>query len=274
MSTHSHTLFNFTEKLLASPIMMGEDKHLSSFAVDSSFMRAFVYLLAGPWAGHNVGFLGRIAQDTDLPASVSKMVNGTRPEKMIQAGWSKSDQRIGVVRGYFFRDVLSKRGVSTFREETVSMLDKQGRMQSFNRHKESRLDFSSWKTSVYDMNNVIIVNLDREEFLSPAAFGDKTTLFDVAESGNGGTYTALAVLLAASCAGGARGEGDIDSTSPLVGSWAGDRVGIYTCDTNPALSDLTNVSASVRDVMMESNFGADFFMDDNGNIARAFGAEK
>lgn len=65
-----------------------------------------------------------------------------------------------------------------------------------------------------------IVNLDKRQYLHPHRFGDGLKLMEFAASGDG-VMCGLAVLLAD---GNGRGGGDLDSSDPLVGSWAGDRV--------------------------------------------------
>lgn len=67
-----------------------------------------------------------------------------------------------------------------------------------------------------------VVNLDKKEFLHPHKFGDGLKLLEFGCS-SVGTMTALAVLLSV---GNGRGGGDIESTSVIVGSWAGDRIAI------------------------------------------------
>ena len=65
-----------------------------------------------------------------------------------------------------------------------------------------------------------IVNLDKNQYIKPHDFGDGAKLMEFGLSGEG-VMAALAVLLAD---GNGRGGGDIRSDSPLVGSWAGDRI--------------------------------------------------
>ena len=65
----------------------------------------------------------------------------------------------------------------------------------------------------------LIVNLDKQEYLDPDAFGDGRTLLEFA-SGSSFVLTALAWLCAED-----NGKGDGDAPAdPLVGSWARDRV--------------------------------------------------
>lgn len=66
----------------------------------------------------------------------------------------------------------------------------------------------------------IVVNLDKEQYLSPHAFGDGAKLLEFGQSARGALF-GLAVLLAD---GNGRGGGDVDIDNPLVGSWAGDKI--------------------------------------------------
>lgn len=68
----------------------------------------------------------------------------------------------------------------------------------------------------------LVANLDKEEFLYPNHFGGDRQLREIALSSPGIT-AGLAALLAA---GNGKGSGDICSDSPLIGSWAGDRIAI------------------------------------------------
>lgn len=91
-----------------------------------------------------------------------------------------------------------------------------------------------------------IANFDKHEYIHPHRLGDGLKLMEFGLSANG-TMTGLAILLAASNKGGARGGGDLhpwvgdygdDRVTPVdeayanllmqhvVGRWAGDRIGI------------------------------------------------
>lgn len=64
------------------------------------------------------------------------------------------------------------------------------------------------------------VNLDKKQVLDPHEFNDGAKLMEFASS-SCGMLRALAILLAD---GNGRGGGDLHSSDPLVGSWAGDRI--------------------------------------------------
>lgn len=65
-----------------------------------------------------------------------------------------------------------------------------------------------------------VVNLDKKEYLHPHKFDEGMKLMEFG-CNRQGTLMALAVLLAD---GNGRGGGDLGSNSPVVGSWAGDRI--------------------------------------------------
>jgi hypothetical protein len=65
-----------------------------------------------------------------------------------------------------------------------------------------------------------IVNIDKKQYLHPRKFDDGLKLCEFGNS-RGGTMLALAALLAVD---NNRGGGDIRSSDPLLGSWAGDRI--------------------------------------------------
>ena len=66
----------------------------------------------------------------------------------------------------------------------------------------------------------MIANLDKSEFLCPHKFGQGLKLMEFSGAGHS-IMQALAVLLAD---GNGRGGGDLRTDSPLIGSWAGDRI--------------------------------------------------
>jgi hypothetical protein len=65
-----------------------------------------------------------------------------------------------------------------------------------------------------------VANLDKKQYLHPHRCGDGLKLMEFGLS-SCGTLSALAILLAD---GNGRGGGDLRSTNPIIGSWAGDRI--------------------------------------------------
>jgi hypothetical protein len=65
-----------------------------------------------------------------------------------------------------------------------------------------------------------VVNTTKGEFLNPHAFGSGLKLMEFTSDGMS-VMQGLGVLLAD---GNGRGGGDLNSDSPLIGSWAGDKV--------------------------------------------------
>jgi hypothetical protein len=66
----------------------------------------------------------------------------------------------------------------------------------------------------------LIVNIDKNQMLEPHKFGAGMKLMEFGNQG-GSIMTGLAVLLAD---GNGRGGGDLRSSDPIIGSWAGDRI--------------------------------------------------
>lgn len=80
----------------------------------------------------------------------------------------------------------------------------------------------------------LVVNADKRQYIHPHRLGDGLKLMEFANS-EGGTMTALAILLAVSNGDGGRGGGDLRFSSEVVGSWGGDRIAIvgdYAEDTD------------------------------------------
>jgi hypothetical protein len=66
----------------------------------------------------------------------------------------------------------------------------------------------------------LVVNPQKRQYLDPTRFGDGLRLMEFGAAG-AGTMMGLAILLAD---GNGRGEGDLRSESPIVGSWAGNPI--------------------------------------------------
>jgi len=66
----------------------------------------------------------------------------------------------------------------------------------------------------------LLVNTSKRQYLSPGAFRDGEALMEFGPSSYG-VMLGLAILLAD---GNDRGDGDLHSKSPIVGSWAGDPI--------------------------------------------------
>lgn len=102
--------------------------------------------------------------------------------------------------------------------------------------------------------NHVIANLSKNQFLKPSTFGDNSVpAIFIHEGIDGGVMTALFGLLAVSCKGGARGGGDIDSSSELIGSWGGDRIAIIS-EAELAIGAV-DISSDMRNVLSEDGCG-------------------
>ena len=119
----------------------------------------------------------------------------------------------------------------------------------------------------------LFVNFSKMEYLRPTLFGEEESLTGVLD-GYDGTKSALAILLAD---GNGRGGGDLRSDHPIIGAWAGDRIGLISDtdivpefalpgqESEPLLPTVlavgTDVSATVLDAIIAAE--ADYFLPSN-----------
>jgi hypothetical protein len=116
----------------------------------------------------------------------------------------------------------------------------------------------------------ILVNFSKKQFVHPHQIGNGLKIQEQI-GWPFSTSTALVMLLAASCKGGARGGGDFHTDNSLVGSWAGDRIAFIGDYAEPhdiprqraekiyeecmeEEGEWTNISQQVRE-MMNEEFG-------------------
>lgn len=90
------------------------------------------------------------------------------------------------------------------------------------------------------------INVSKKQFIDPHKFDDGLKLLEFGASGDG-TMLALAVLLSDS---NGRGGGDLHSSSPIIGSWAGDQIviaGDYGDNGKWGVGDDVNLYHVARD---------------------------
>lgn len=128
-----------------------------------------------------------------------------------------------------------------------------------------------WRCHVHDHVRpagveVVAANLDKREVLDPAQLGDPRDLHLVAAlGGEGGATTGLAALLAASNQEGSRGGGDLDAWGPLVGSWAGDHIGVIP---HRSADGFTDISEHVRAALVLADEGV-YVTSEDGTVLRS-----
>lgn len=113
----------------------------------------------------------------------------------------------------------------------------------------------------------VIMNYSKNEYITPEGYGDdpNPNIFS-REGADGGVMEALVILLAASCKGGPRGGGDIDSDSELVGSWAGDSIAIIPVTKLPL--DAFCLDSPMRGLMEDANEAK--YYEQYGHIVRSW----
>ena len=171
--------------------------------------------------------------------------------ELLQSSWK--GHRIAIIGDYCAEDDLSAEALEGITlPHAVDLYDVC--METFNSPAE--VDFISSNESVH-----VIYNLTKNEYLLPSDFGDSNAPSVFIDEGiDGGVMTAFFSLLAVSCRGGARGGGDIDSSSDLIGSWGGDRIAIVTENDLP--ENATNISSGMKDILVEAKEGAYKEIDD------------
>jgi hypothetical protein len=229
---HYHRIINLTQRMALEPMDAGSLDKIVEFGYQSGSAMAALWLLLGreAWCGDRTAILGYEGRPGDLtPAVIAETgLDGT-------AFYDTLDSAAQLAQ-----DVLEERGICTFTPEGGSRLDR-------------------WRPAPPGEITpagvaVVAANLDRGQVLDPAQFGDSRDInLAAAFGGHGGVTTALAAVLAASNRGGSRGGGDLRSRDPLVGSWAGDRVGVVPIDL---ARDFTDVSGQVRVILAESGQGS------------------
>lgn len=240
-----HSVINLSRRTGYSPRSLGSLLKLMEQAHSTTATAALTMLLAGTWAGDRVAVIGDYAEDSDLPDSTTPFLASTLVDRI-----EASDGVRNV--GWLGRKVVTDVGIAEF----TPVARPWGPRYEAVIHDPATPE---------DAPEVVAVNLDSGQRLTPRLLGETGRLLDAARWGTvGGTGTALYILLAASCAGGARGGGDIASESPLVGSWAGARVSIVPKVAAPEGEDITG---ALRDVMSEAREAA-YEVADAGSVTR------
>lgn len=251
-----HSVINLDQSSGYSPRALGSFVKLMEQAHTPTATSALLLLLAdsGKWAGERVAVVGDYAEDSDL------YLSDRYPASEL---WDRVYESRGMENvGWLARKVVEEAGVATFTQRSVHSRSSTGIMTADHNY-TARLLEPADPTSA---PQVVVVNHDRAQRITPRLLGDPGTLLETAVGGvAGGTGTALYTLLAASNKGGPRGGGDINSTSLLVGSWAGDRISVLPEAEVPIVTyDLT---PKVREVLAEAGEG-DYRVHDDGSVTR------
>lgn len=255
-----HSIFNLDKKIGYSSRSIGAFSKAGEQGQSLIPGAALLLLLSDPngWGGERVALIGDYAEDTDL-------TNSPFPASELYAriGESRGVKNVG----WMARKVIEDAGVATFSQKKMGVreLGKEVRIITF--YESTLLEFAPAPLDPA----MTVYNHDKRERLTPTLLGDPTTLLGMIHEGwDGGTGTALTILLAASCKGGMRGGGDYDGQDPLVGSWAGDHIAVTADAEGPkGYEDITNV---LRDrVMAEQVDGIVYEKDEKGRVTRAEG---
>lgn len=224
-----HKIVNLTQHEVLSPRAMGSGAKLMEFGQDHvATMSALVLLLHSRWSGHRIAIVGDYGHVEDWPAHV-------RDHSNLDAESAYDDTRLTDV-SRVCRTALSA-GLVTFTETTLG----------------------GWRATAVPQDpdgkcrEYVVVNLDKMQMLRAEQFGQPRPLHRMLlTGGHGGLGMALAALLAGASRDGGRGGGDIRSDSPLVGSWAGDRLTLRLAAFSGSAVDL---SPACREMLTEAGEG-------------------
>lgn len=252
-----HSVINLDKRAGYSPRSLGSFIKLMEQCHTPTATSALLLLLSDPlgWGGERIAVVGDYAEDRDLPT--------TDPHPASEL-WERVAESRGMKNvGWLARKVVEDAGIATFKRETWKLRDGSNGTITDIRHYESVL---LGPTDSASAPRVVVVNHDRAQTITPTLLGDPGTLLETAFGGvAGGTGTALYVLLAASNKDGARGGGDIHSDSPLVGSWAGDRISVLPESEVPIVT--RDITPAVREVLADAREGG-YRVDEDGSVKR------
>ena len=253
-----HSVINLDKRAGYSPRSIGSFIKAAEQGQSFTPGAALLLLLSDPtgWGGERIAIVGDYAEDADLD-------NSPFPASEL---WGRINDSRGVKNvGWLARKVIEDAGVATFEQKKSKVHQGYGVYTEHTRYEYTIHDFASHALA----RSITVYNHDKRERITPPHFGDPDALLDVIREGwNGGTATALTILLAASCKGGRRGGGDYDGEHPLVGSWAGDHISVTPEVEGP--EGYTDISATLRDEVMEHQvWGVHYEADEKGRITRS-----
>ena len=241
-----HSVINLDKRAGYSPRSVGSSIKAADQGESLTPGAALLLLLSDPngWGGERIAIVGDYAEDSDLtdsPFPASEL-------------WGRLAESNGLKNvGWLARKVIEEAQIATFTKD---------------RHHGYTYTLHDFASDPLDLA-MTVYNHDKRERITPTLLGDPDALFDIIREGwCGGTATALTILLAASCKGGARGGGDYDGEHPLVGSWAGDHISVTAEAEGP--EGYTDITATLRDEVMERQvWGVHYEADEKGRITRA-----
>lgn len=215
MTHRPHLLINSSRRAY---IWAGDERGtLPNLATDRfSPMSALLYLLGTSWNGDRVALVNHFMSRADLPTTA----------------WANLGD--AAERGAIWHDdpILANATASAAKARSDVL----------------SLDASSHK----DRAPCMVVNYDLRQRLDPVELGDGASLLRIACGAlggiPGGTQTALTLLLAGSSRGRAK-RGDLPTNSPLVGSWAGCRIGVLSVNSPDAPRGAESITGEVVSVM-------------------------
>lgn len=266
-----YVIANLDKRAGFSPSSVGSGWKLMELAHSTGPISALLLLLGDKrgWRGNRIALVGDYAESDDISVEATQAA-GIPCEHIYAAvsdpGWLLQQHGIDAKAfgwknvGWLARKVLVSAGLVTFGEGAYVTHHQDGSMTTSKRHIISDVVTRS------DSDELVVVNLDKQEKLTPALMGDDPHIGNFAVNGwGGGTLTAMGVLLGVSSTGGGRGGGDFFLDHELVGSWGGDHLAVVS----PAEAEgFKEIGADIREVMRKGKAGRYRVMKKSGKVVR------
>lgn len=257
-----HMIVNISKQEFLTPRTFTDGSKLMEFGSSGGgTMLALAWLLKNDWNGDYISIVGDYGEADDNDQKLLKDFGIELGNSSFYSILSSIENGVPDKR-YFTKDFSIKTAAdratidqvalataSKFTDVsklTIARIEAAGDAFIGNKYGYDRFE----KIVKKDRSFYAILNEDTAEYLDPRAFGDSAVFMSFADAHSGGVMTALAVLLASACKGGARGGGDFNSygvkDADLVGSWSDNRISIVP---RASVKHFTDLSPRMRDLM-------------------------
>lgn len=257
-----HMIVNVSKQEFLSPRTFTDGSKLMEFGSSGGgTMLALAWLLKNDWNGDYITIVGdygdptdydhELLKDFDLDLGNSSFYNilSSIEDGVPDKRYFTKDFSIDTEADRATIDQAALATASKFTDVsklTIAKIEAAGDAFIGNKYGYDRFE----KIFKKDRSFYAILNEDTAEYLDPRAFGDSAVFMSFADGHSGGVMTALAVLLASACKGGARGGGDFSAygakDEDLVGSWADKRISIVP---RASVKHFTDISPRMRDLL-------------------------
>ena len=227
-----YVIANLDRRTGYTPRALGDGVKLHEFGYGGATMESLVHLLAGPWSSDRIALIGDYTEPGELPDAAT---NAAGMDSHLIYPCITGEAATWVDASPEAREHLA--GLLTHSEYKRVDLD----------GTETTVQYSEYLPPVTVPEHgpaQVIVNLDKNEQITPAGFGDPAHREGFAvHGGGGGILTALTVLLATGV-----GKGNA-----MLGSWTGDRIAVVDADSSAAVGSQA-INRDVRELLADDEW--------------------